>query len=523
MATPQQQFQGLLEQYGLPSMSRDEYFQARDKAFVNSPNDAGKQAGVDTRAGRGMGLALGRLFRKGKGQGMPDELNDRFEIVEQAQNRFTKLRTDNSELWNSMTAEDKALTYRRFLADAAAEVGQGDLATALNDEYVSAYNARMKQKMELEKLGIESASALEDLQQITWENNNKRTFGVPTVGYPAGSSDPNTGIAGTHTPDNSFRFIDPDTGREVVVPSGGWTPTRPSRPPQPRASSSGSGGGGSWEGTPTEIRNMRQAVVSTTNQLRVTMDMHKLMKDIAQEYGSIEFMSTAGGVTAFTTRLVENVAAMTRTAEQFAIPYVDSDDNKVGMLNPDNQASWKAFTKSSVGKNWMQDFETDLQNNQHLRDTFLTAEQWAANVVRLAYARARAREPGARQLSDNDIQQARAELGAMTTDPEAFRQIMLTGMGSDIEQLEQHMELMLGGVDQKERDRLFGRKGMEEYYQLRDGFYEAYRDSGPWGTANAPGPGLMPPAAPGAPPAPGQQRQIIAYDENGEPIYAPAR
>ncbi len=527
MAKQQQQYQGLLERYNLPTMTRDEFFHAQDKQFVQRPMN-GREALPHEKAGRSFGMLLGqKLFNKGRDRQLPEGLDNRFAVVENAQNRFNKLRTESPDLWGSLSSEEKALTYRRYLADAAAESGEADLAAALNDEYTAAYNAQIQQNLELEKLGIENQSNLEELQHTRYKNNVARTYGVPMTGYPLGSDDPNTGVAGTQLPDNSFRYIDPMTGKERVLPPGHWSPSRPQRPPQPRKGGESGGGGSEPVYTTNEVRLARNAVVSTSNQLRVSLDMYDLMSEIAQEYGSIEFMSTAGNVTSFTTKMVENVAAITRTAKQLAIPYEGADGEVAGRIDPDRPASWDKFKRTAVGKNWMEDFEADLQSNKHLRDTFITAEQWGANVVRLAYARARAREPGARQLSDNDIQQARAELGAMTTDPEAFRQIMLTGMGSDLEQLEQSIELMTSGLSEKQMNALFGPEGMKRYTDLRDRFYSVYRDGGSFGTAPNPGPGLIAPS--GAPAAqPGQNTQpqpnqgqgrLVGYDENGNPLY----
>lgn len=509
---------GILQQYGLPTVSRNEYIKAvqkqKEQEVLAGPSDrGGPPTGADQNYRR-LGMAIGKLFTKGKDVEIPEPVEQGFEVVESAQRRFNQLRTDSPELWGGMTAEDKALTYRRFLADSAAEVGNADLATSLNDEYTDAFNARMKEKEELRKLGIETDDSLEQLNQRTYENNLKRDIGVPVAGFPLNSDDPNTARAGTQLPDNSFRYEDA-SGRVRIVPPGQWSSTRPQRPPAGR---SGSGGNsGRWT-TTNEGRIMRDDIVNTTTQLRVGMEMFNLMSTMAQEYGSIEFLSSAGDITTFLNRFIGNVASLTRTGREMAIPFTNSEGDKVGNINPQDNRSLTRFINHPSNRTWMEELDADFNESTHLGETFRSAEEWKANVVRLAYARARAREPGARQLSDNDIQQARAELGAMTTDPESFRRIMLGGLGGDLEKLEQRLNL----IPDADREGMFGQKGLDDYYNLRQQFLDAYDTQG-FGTAPAPGPGLTAPGAnidPGVR-APAPSAQPGAIPQQGS-FYGPA-
>lgn len=491
-----QQHVGLLQRYGLPAMSRNEYVtaaqRAREEEIVNAPNRDGRAPSSSEQGFSRIGIAISRKFfnKRGSEPELTDEQERKFEIVERAQDRFTQMREDSPDLWGSMSAEDKSLTYRRFLADAADEAGDAALATSLNDEYTAAYNSTIKQKLELKKAGIDVDDSLEEFQQRQFDNDTTRNHGTHVAGYPLNSSDPNSAVAGQRMRDGSFHYTDPKTGRKKVSRPGEWSPTRPQREPLART-----GGGGS-PAQPSVTRNkigqMRDDVVNTSTQLRVGMEMYNLMADMAKEYGSIEFLSNAGSITSFTVRLIENISALTRTGSELSIPFLNSEGKVVGNIQALDERSLARYIDSPATRTTMGALESDFNESSHLRETFRSAEVWKANVVRLAYARARAREPGARQLSDNDIQQARAELAAMSTDPESFRRVMLGGLGGDIEKLEQS----IGLVPENERPLLFGKEGMDTYYELRDQFKAAYDGEG-FGTAKDPGPGLNPAAGQG--------------------------
>jgi len=496
-------------QFGLPvNTMKDELVKRNMDAYHQSKADI---VGEDRFGFGRLGNRLGQLAAAKAGlkqDKLPDHETTQYEIMSSAQDRFNKLRTDSPDLWQGMSSEDKALTYKRYLADAAADFDNFDLATQLNDEYTNAYNARVRQDLELRKLGIDTDDSLEAANRRAFDNRVHREHGKPVSVYPLFADDPNTAVSGMLMPDGSVRTRDPRTGRETTLQPGQFSPERPQWPPRGRAD-------GSDRETTTKhaIGQRRDDIVNMTGQLAVGNSMYELLANVAQKHGSIEFLSQAGGVVEFTVGLVDNVAALTRTARNLRIPFVNSNNEQVGTLNGLDDKSIDAYLGHRTNRGILSDLEADFNESSQLQETFLSSAEWKANVVRLAYARARAREPGARQLSDNDIAQARAELGAMISNPEGFRRIMLGGLQGDMDKLEQSIAL----IPENERRGIFGAEGLARYEREKERFLNNYSGTD-FGTAARPGRGLTEGGTSrGTDPAPAYE--VGAPDEKGTPIY----
>lgn len=527
---------GYATQYGLPTNTAQEELSRRNVERFTPKNE--DIIGEDKFGFGRLGNRIGNLLAAKTGMGeseLPPEEARKYAITADAQDRFNMLRTDSPELWSGMSSEDKALTYKRYLADSAFDNEQHDLATQLQDDYVASYNLRIKEADALRRLGIETNDAEEAANQRRIDNYWKNRGEGPGVIYPLNSANPNAGVGVFIDREGNARGKDPQTGQERVWSPGEYNPDRPQRPPAPRAAGTG-GRGAAAQGpsmTPTDQRIRVDDAINLKTQLRTSIAMANTMRAAVQEFGSVDFLSTAGAAVSVVQRLMDNVSSLARTASgrggSDLIPVMGADGEITGSLNAYHDASIRQYINGhghiagELGATWAK-----IEGDGRIRATYRNKEEWEANVIRLAYTRARAREPGARQLSDADVRFAMRELGAASTDPESFRRVMLQGLHGDIMKHRDmikftHPEL-LGNV--------YAPGSLDSINELVDEFYGIYGDpenprnlNDSWGTGANPGGHLTrPPAAgPAQPTQPDTSLTGVEYgnDEEGSFMVMP--
>lgn len=147
---------GLLAQYGLPSGTLEDYQRARGEQqrekIMSAPGDDGKAAGIQDRGWRALGIALADKMGA-QGPKITEEEKRMFQVTEQAQNRFAKLREESPELWKGMSADDKAQTYLKYVADSAFEAGMPDIGAQAMKDYADRRRQTARQDREFEQLG----------------------------------------------------------------------------------------------------------------------------------------------------------------------------------------------------------------------------------------------------------------------------------------------------------------------------------------------------------------------------------
>jgi hypothetical protein len=161
---------GLLAQYGLPSGTLDDYRlmrgeQQREK-ILSAPSDDGKAAGIQDRGWRALGIALADKMGA-QGPKMTEQEKRMFQVTEQAQNRFAKLREESPELWKGMSADDKAQTYLKYVADSAFESGMPDVGAQAMKDYADRMRQTQRQDREFEQLGHQTKSAAAQAETAT--------------------------------------------------------------------------------------------------------------------------------------------------------------------------------------------------------------------------------------------------------------------------------------------------------------------------------------------------------------------
>lgn len=484
------------QQYGLPTNTRQEELAKRNiETFTPRNEDI---IGPDPHGFGRLGNRIGNLMGAKLGMGqqeLPPEEARQYAIVEDAQDRFNRFREESPELWQGMSVEDKALTYKRFLSESAADNEQWDLATTLGDDYEAAYNARIKENMQKRKLGIEVDDLEQASNQRRLDNALKNGLGAQGMIYDVGGDD-SSGRLAMIDKEGYARGKDPKTGRDRVWSPGEYRTT----PPRAQTGQGVREFAPKTEVTPSARKGYRDDVVNLESQMQIALNMQRVMEDAVAEFGSVDFLSTAGAAVSVVNRLMDNVSAIARTARGRAgsdlISVVGPDGEEITQLNAHHDASIRSYLnkqthiQSELGSRW-----AELEKDGRFRETYRNKEAWEANVIRLAYTRARAREPGARQLSDVDIRMAMAELGGATTDPESFRRVMSQGLHGDIEKFHASMRLLPPGA----RAEIFPDGALDVTNDLIKEFYETFgdptkpRDEQPnFGTGRTPGPGITP-------------------------------
>jgi hypothetical protein len=403
---------------------------------------------------------------------LPPEIEARIRAQEAANKRMSEL---DPNKFKGMDAGVKSRHYRRILGEEAFRHGLSDLGAQLLTQVESEQAAFDKQQAELERAGAETLKDKALTEHYDFQNKRNKLEAVrgklATI-YPLGTSNPNTGKTG---------FIDDSGNARVgnqIVPLGQYTLDRPDRP-----SSSGSGGVGKARDyfTPTEQRGLRGLQRDVMAQMRAAERIHGIMADAFKESGSIDILGKAGGASAFVTKVVDEVSAMGRALAKAGGTYsrsvVVEDQNGEAMYRLDgSQASAEQAAK------YMSDAEFNLPPSVRKDET--ATRRYKAAMINLAYAIARAEEPGNPRLSDDDFKRNLAQIAEATTSPETLRQVILDRINTS----KADFDIAYNQIHPQFRDEIFTKDANAMYQQQLGAFDKLY--SQPFGTAGNPDVGI---------------------------------
>ena len=121
--------------------------------------------------------------------------------------------------------------------------------------------------------------------------------------------------------------------------------------------------------------------------------------------------------------MAHNVNALYREGQKW-LGLVGDDGKPVGRIDG---------TAASVNKWLRENPNVVIEVPQSIANDERAIQRYKAAVVQMAYAKARANEPGARQLSDADFKNAIQQIGANAADPEALRQVLFGDITRGVE------------------------------------------------------------------------------------------
>ena len=366
--------------------------------------------------GAAAGNALGKMF----GGNLSDEERRRFQAKEQSQNEVDMLR--QSEDWQTMDADQRSLKVQDISSKALYDHGFVQDAATLGAQAAEKRVAIQKQGMELERLGYQTAEAKqkhefnqehgESVMETIRIGQAQGNMGQYYLKTPGGYSAET--VTGTIQEDHSLKV------GERTIPAGEFSPSVKSvgmtQLDQRRLLNA--------TFSPTAQGKIRDTAKGLAQTTRINNNILRMLGESAQKTGEINFLGGAGKGVGWINSMVNNVKSAFRTADgvSYAAPV-----NIGGVRQADGSyKGGKNITMNGLAKD--RDSETGQALSEAMGKLGYTgdmANKYQSQVMELAYATARANEPGARQLSDADIANALRIIGTNATNPEAMRQIFM--------------------------------------------------------------------------------------------------
>lgn len=428
-------YAGLLGQFGIIGEKEEQLRRRRDRArldeaFAGAAPVRGSNAEANALAiGQRMGAALG--VKMNPSQVTSDE-QAQIEAVTRSRERFETMKASDPTI--AADAHAAKTKYMRVLAEEL--MRSGDIERGV--EMLSAADQRQllvdKQAKELERLGIQverEGVGLDKDQlnlEIMGEDRIRKLAGETGAFVPlaAGIDDINNSVVTGRVNENGeLVAINPVTGEEYRTTQF-LTLEDALKLREAAAKANGKGGSEGMKlflsALPaTDRRQISARRSAVTNQ-------SKIMDGIAKEFQKFidagrapeEILATPGRISTFVNNM-KGIITATGSAFTAAAGIGNGDeDNPVVRLDG----------KERVGKQIMDSGQYDdllgsIIVPQTVSEAGISAEVYKAQVVELAYAIARANEPGARQLSDQDFRKALEQIGATSGDPRSFGRVVL--------------------------------------------------------------------------------------------------
>lgn len=193
---------------------------------------------------------------------------------------------------------------------------------------------------------------------------------------------------------------------------------------------------------------MQETMRALRQQLNIMDDVAGNFKGfLDQGRDPSAFLDGTGRIVDFTSNLKSSIVGIN---EAFVKPITRGlgDNAEVLAAGPADILSSGEFDNEIAG----------IKLPPDLAETGAVAAEYRAAIVELAYAVARANEPGARQLSDQDFRLALQQIGASAADPEKMRRVILANLTrrADSFNIDQQMVAGIAEAVGLERD-----KGLE--------------------------------------------------------------
>jgi hypothetical protein len=511
-----------LEQFGIDPRSQQEILQAMEKqritdAMSANDNRRGDFAGDLELQDSGAALAAMLANRFNKPKLSPTQ--QRAADAKEAADKNIALMESGGKFNNEDGELDviaKTDEYQRILASELIKVGDPrgiDMARDLQKRMQE--NRVYEEEREAAGLAIEGAKTQNrrgligekrdrvvlDKAQFDLDRQKfiaKRGELAPI--YIAGSDNPNASIMSFIGDDGTANTMD-NSGNIFQIPLGSYTTVRPDAPAGERGA-----GADKFVPTPSEQKDLRAQQRALMQQMRLGVTMRDALADAVNEDGTLNVLDGSGKGISFATKMVDSVNALFREGKK-VVGLVDENNKVTGTLNGSTASSLAYVNKNPTV------FE-GFSIPENIRDKGDRAvARYQAAIVQMAYAKARANEPGARQLSDNDFKNALKQIGAVATDPEALRNVLFGDITRGVEDFNVWRSQM-----QENSTRILGQQAMDQFDDEFEKFNDAF--SVDFGAPEAVGPGLrnIDPAdrAPGSPapiPGPGTTQPEVETNE----------
>lgn len=184
-----------------------------------------------------------------------------------------------------------------------------------------------------------------------------------------------------------------------------------------------------------KVAEIQEQAVALDKQIKITNRVMDIFDEATGEGRDINFTGGAGRGLAGMRRMADNIQSTVR----------ELGGTYRAQLGKDKDASMNTWLKKPENKSIRKDI--DKQVKEFAKETGKSADEVRALTLELAYATARANEPGARQLSDADISYALQMVGGNLTSPENMRDVFAGNLTRSIEAYNARRE----GIDPRVR------------------------------------------------------------------------
>jgi hypothetical protein len=389
---------------------------------------------------------------------LEEQQQKQINAVQAAKTRFDQWKRSNPEA----AVEDQGLESQKYLAEELLKVGDQN-GMQLASAYAEQMRTRRQANLQLERL--EGVVQDEKTARNHWLVTNTMR---PVWGKNAEFGD--EGVEAFIREDGSASYFD-EQGNEKVLPRGQWTSYDPQRPNAGRGGGSAKPSDYGW--TPTQIGNVRQLGANIPRAAASMINMQNALKESVGTNGAVNFLGGAGKAAEWVTDVANSTSALARSVGSF---FTVEGKN---LTNPAQAEAYVAANPELVEA-------LTVHMPKGIVESTRDKAKWTTAAVQLAFARGQSLEPGQRNMSDQDFKVQIENIAALTTDPEAFRQVSIQNFKSDWDQFEFMYETAPPEIQKLIMQPAAWAKVQEARAMFDNSFAE------PFGEAGAPGPGITP-------------------------------
>ena len=475
---------GIFAQMGLDMRTQEEILADRKKDLIEqAAMDSGRPesfAGEEDlrRAGRMLGAAISNPE-------LSTEEAKQVEALGAAQARYAK-EVENSDIFRledgSVDHFARSMAQQRIIGEELIRVGDERGFALLKDAMANMETVKTG-RANREQLRVNAEST-----EVTTEGKvtanllakNGLERGKAYTVFKRGESDPEQGFVAYMQPDGTFKDSEGNT-----YDSGELTTFRPLD--HKRGVSGRPLTALDYGISKREAGAIRDMSAATTKMMRGSVRMKEAIED---SYESLGFVGLMDGPGKLTGAAVKTIDFLTNTGKQIEAAMGWNDPVTVKTEGGDLSGLDKRGSSMTYARANLEELDNMMQSMvpENIRGSERARQEYYATLVQMVYAKARANEPGARQLSDADFKNAMMAMAGSVSDPEAFRRVTYGNILEDVA----HLNTIITNLPDPVRDgyMIISKKGTDAFYQELERFESEFGPTQPFGTAEQPGVGI---------------------------------
>lgn len=456
---------GLFDTRSQEQILNDRWRERHNETMGMVPQIAGRDPASQSAGALG-GMLAGAIGKRFAPPTLTPEEQARTGAIASATERTNKWRLDNP----NASVEDIGLITTKHMGEEL--LRNGDMQ-GLQFAQAWAQQERAKRQSDLEITKLEGEVEDAQVERDFWRVKNTLRTVWPT--------DPEFGDEGFEaflTENGDAVYLD-EQGKEQTLTRGQYTRYDPK---QPYANSRNGGrlkpADLGW--TPTQMGTVRALGVNIPRTAAALMNMQNALKSDVERSGTVELLGTSGKINSWVDDTVSSFSALARSVGNFFTvdgKNLSSEDSAMKYVaeNPELIEAMSVHMPDTV------------------KATTLSKARWTAAAVRLAFSNGQSLEPGQRNMSDQDFRIQLETTGALTTDPEAFRQISVMNFKDAWD----NYQMFYDTAPEEIQTMIMAPAGAAKIAQARADFDSSFAQ--PFGTAGKPGTGLTESPTTGAP------------------------